>query len=847
MLDRVTNSFQESPLIMAHSKGLAKLPGEGDPAVRIFGRDESLRLLAETRGGLVLLRADPGMGVSTLLAARIAAARADGLPVRQIPVLPTGRTTLSGGLPDWPEPGVVVLDDLHRADDATLLALHELVDRAPLVLTGRHRGVTPARFAALDRIGLVHDLAPLDADAVRAMAGDHPLAEAAGGNPWLLSRLAAPDRAEQVTAWATELAWPDGTLLRYAALLPEPVTVDELAAVTELTAAEVLTGLGRLRGLGLVTERAGQVRLRQPLVRADLATTSAGLRGQVARALARRGSAPVAVAEALAGLPVTTWTVSWLIRHADQLAARPTPAVVELLREVVAWLPPGAAKLHPLRAALAEALLWSGQLAEARRVASAGLVTRVALPLRQRLRATLARVGLAELDPAAVLAALGPERRDGQLAAIEAFACLLAGDLAGAGAAFQHAESTAAEDPVVAVALLNFQAIGRLLTRDLAGALEVLEQAEASLDIEVADPAQWLLGRLVRGTVEDLRQDPSALATLTAARPVASTLGAGYLAWHRTAWALAAFNQGRWDEALTEIEAALTMPEDAYGMARPLHGLAAIIHMHRGDLPAAREQVRRCEQAECRSVAVFYEHNSVTARAMLADLEGDSELALQLVRALAEGGVGVHHGHAVTGVGARVVRIAVNAGDKELAARIVATMQRWTSDDSVGQRGVLLYCQGMVDGDVDLLLAAAKELADGGSAIAAARAGEDAARVLAASGEPEAARAAYQEAIAHYTGLAATGDINRATAALRAHGVRRGATGPRRRPKHGWEALTDAEYRVAALLAEGLSNREVADRLVISVRTVHSHVSRVLAKLGYATRVEVALGFKPRD
>ncbi|MGO1054730.1 LuxR C-terminal-related transcriptional regulator [Crossiella sp. CA198] len=815
--------------------------------MRIYGRDESLRLLAGTRSGLVMVRADPGLGVSTLLEAALAAARAEGLPVRRIPVLPTGLTTLSAGLPDWPQLAVIVVDDLHRADDATLLALHELADRELRVITGRHRGHTPARFAALDRIALVHDLEPLSRDAVRAIAGESPLTEAAGGNPLLLSTVDSPDRAERVAAWATELAGPDATLLRCAALLAEPATVDELGAVSALTAAEVLAGLGRLTALGLVRERAGQVWLRYPLVRADLASTSVGMRGQVARALARRGSAPTAVAEQLAGLPVTAWTVSWLVRHADRLAAAPTPAAVELLTQAVHWLPPGAAKLHPLRAALAEALLWSGHLERAGRVAAAGLATRVALPLRQRLRTTLARVGLARLDPDAVLAALGPERRDGPLAAIEAFGCLLAGDLAGAIAAAGHAEATAADHPVVAVALLNLNAIGKLLGRDLAGALELLEQAEANLDIEVLDPAQWLLGRLIRGTAEDLRQDPEALKTLAAARPVAATLGAGYLAWQRTAWALAAFNRGHWDEAVAEVDKALAPPGDAYGMARPLHGLAAIMAMHRGNLPAAREHVRRAEATACRGVAAFYEHNVLTARAMLADLEGDSALALELVRTLADGGAGVHHGHSVTGVGARVVRIAVNAGDKALAARMVATMHRWTSDDSVGQRGALLYCQGMVDGDVDLLLAAAKEFAEHGSPIAAARAGEDAARVLAASGEPEAARAAYQQAISHYTGLAATGDIDRATAALRAHGVRRGATGPRRRPKHGWAALTEAEYRVAELLAEGRSNREVADRLVVSVRTVHSHVSRVLAKLGYATRVEVALGFQRRD
>jgi DNA-binding CsgD family transcriptional regulator len=44
--------------------------------------------------------------------------------------------------------------------------------------------------------------------------------------------------------------------------------------------------------------------------------------------------------------------------------------------------------------------------------------------------------------------------------------------------------------------------------------------------------------------------------------------------------------------------------------------------------------------------------------------------------------------------------------------------------------------------------------------------------------------------------------------------------GSRRRPKFGWAALTDTEQTVAALLAEGLSNPDIADRMFISRRTV---------------------------
>ncbi len=54
------------------------------------------------------------------------------------------------------------------------------------------------------------------------------------------------------------------------------------------------------------------------------------------------------------------------------------------------------------------------------------------------------------------------------------------------------------------------------------------------------------------------------------------------------------------------------------------------------------------------------------------------------------------------------------------------------------------------------------------------------------------------------------------------------------------EALTDAEWRIAETVARGLSNKEIADELNLSVRTVENHVSRILAKKNFTNRVEIA-------
>jgi DNA-binding NarL/FixJ family response regulator len=52
--------------------------------------------------------------------------------------------------------------------------------------------------------------------------------------------------------------------------------------------------------------------------------------------------------------------------------------------------------------------------------------------------------------------------------------------------------------------------------------------------------------------------------------------------------------------------------------------------------------------------------------------------------------------------------------------------------------------------------------------------------------------------------------------------------------------LTDREEEVFELLAAGLTNRQIAERLFLSVKTVEHHVSRVLGKLGLKTRAEAA-------
>ncbi len=66
------------------------------------------------------------------------------------------------------------------------------------------------------------------------------------------------------------------------------------------------------------------------------------------------------------------------------------------------------------------------------------------------------------------------------------------------------------------------------------------------------------------------------------------------------------------------------------------------------------------------------------------------------------------------------------------------------------------------------------------------------------------------------------------------------ARGERKRPNAGWASLTPTERRVVELVAEGLTNPQIAEQMFIARGTVKVHVSHIFAKLGLSNRAELA-------
>lgn len=63
---------------------------------------------------------------------------------------------------------------------------------------------------------------------------------------------------------------------------------------------------------------------------------------------------------------------------------------------------------------------------------------------------------------------------------------------------------------------------------------------------------------------------------------------------------------------------------------------------------------------------------------------------------------------------------------------------------------------------------------------------------------------------------------------------------PKRAAKQAFAGLTVREREVAKLIAQGKSNREIANALVVSERTAETHVSSILSKQGFTSRTQIA-------
>jgi DNA-binding NarL/FixJ family response regulator len=171
---------------------------------------------------------------------------------------------------------------------------------------------------------------------------------------------------------------------------------------------------------------------------------------------------------------------------------------------------------------------------------------------------------------------------------------------------------------------------------------------------------------------------------------------------------------------------------------------------------------------------------------------------------------------------------AVTSGElADVAAATGTTLHRAHADFAAGK---VLLAQGDPDASARLR-AAARAFAECGAPLAACRARLALARSLTVRDRGVAVTEA-RSALQAFDRMGATSDADQAAAFLREFGIK-GRTGPR-----DGAVLSRREQEVLSLVAEGLSNAEIAERLFISVKTAGHHVSNILTKLGVRSRTE---------
>lgn len=96
------------------------------------------------------------------------------------------------------------------------------------------------------------------------------------------------------------------------------------------------------------------------------------------------------------------------------------------------------------------------------------------------------------------------------------------------------------------------------------------------------------------------------------------------------------------------------------------------------------------------------------------------------------------------------------------------------------------------------------------------------------------ARGPLRDAALVFDALAQKRYADRAVRELRATGER-----ARRRTPDAWTQLSPKELQIAQLAAEGLSNREIGERLYLSHRTIGTHLYNLFPKLGITSRAQL--------
>jgi DNA-binding CsgD family transcriptional regulator/tetratricopeptide (TPR) repeat protein len=801
------------------------------------------------------------------------------------------------------QPAILVIDDLQWADPASIALWGRLARSArqvPLLLAGMMRPVPQRgellalRRAADDAVRV--ELTALGeaavADLVADLAGGRPgddllrLAGGAAGNPLYLTELVtALTRSSAVTITASGIATatagsapgslsaaiadrlgfatgPVREVLQAAALLGVDFTVTDLAIILDRHVAQLVPAIEEARAAGVLTESGTSLGFRHPLIRAALyeemsAPVRAAWHLDAGRALAEAGAPPDRVArqilqaaDGVAGPagPADAWMLDWLARTVDTLIGQAPGVAAELLTRAVADPPAGSARHGWLASRLADALYRTGDTATAEQVADQALehhpepdvLVDLHWTLAQcRIRAGLSAECLATLDRALASPGISARHR-ARLLALAARTHLNLGEVEKAGQVADRALAAASEagDNWAMGWALHVLTLVTATQGDVTGALTMFDRALAATQ---SDPALTDLRLLlqINKAVElgNIDQYQEALILAGQTRDLADQVGTAIRqAQAHSALGQLLFETGQWDDALAEVG---TVQEDL--KAPPVAccdlGIAAVISFHRGETDTARRHL-----ATAVPHAKRLGHRLVAPLALARSLDREQDRAQAAALAALTGAFdGNEELEEIEDLLADAVRLAIESDDLGTAQTLAGHADALAAQSEIPHRQAnARYCRGLLDHDTRRLLAAAERYDDASRPLLLAKALEAAAGQFVDAGDRGQARDAFTRAAEVYTSLGAAADIARLQATFRAHGIRRGPHAKHRRATSGWDSLTATEIKIAAFVEEGLSNPDIAARLLLSRRTVATHVSHILKKLDVHSRTDIA-------
>jgi DNA-binding CsgD family transcriptional regulator len=292
-------------------------------------------------------------------------------------------------------------------------------------------------------------------------------------------------------------------------------------------------------------------------------------------------------------------------------------------------------------------------------------------------------------------------------------------------------------------------------------------------------------------------------------------------------WALAAAHAA--DAHDISIQYGLEMPQD--------HLPTAVIAVHRGQLELAREHSERAlKLAGGRFPRHPPQHMAVLG--LVALWSGDSSAAAEWLGEADQRAAALGWGEpSVRWWSADYAELLLELGRITDAVRVLDVWERdaarvardWVLAHVTRCRALVAAAQGNVDQAASLLQQAVAQHEDVGDPFGQARAQLALGVVRRRSRQKRAARDAIRAALNGFEQLDAAVWVAKARAEL-------GSIGGRTRE----EGLTAAEHRVAFLVAEGRTNREVAAALFLGERTVAGHLTHIYAKLGVRSRTELA-------